>query len=104
MRALFLAVLLVVGAALWAWLDATDGVETWRRLRREVAEAQERVGQADERNAALRAEIEGLRSDPFQQERAVREELRWARPGETIVRAPRTDAVLTLPSVRRPLP
>ena len=97
MRPLFVAILLVVGAALWAWLDAADGVETWRRLRGEVVEAQERVARAAQRNAALRVEIEGLRSDPFEQERAVREELRWSRPGETLLRAPRAD----LPVVSR---
>lgn len=101
MRPFLVAVLLVASAALWAWLDTADGVETWRRLRREVAEAQGRVEHADARNTALRAEIEGLRSDRFQQERAVREELRWARPGETVVRAPRRDGS-DAPSVARP--
>lgn len=92
MRPLLVAILLVAGAALWAWLDAADGVETWQRLRREVVDAQARVGRAAERNAALHGEIEGLRSDPFEQERAVREELRWSRPGETVLRARRSDA------------
>lgn len=104
MRPLLVAILLVAGAALWAWLDAADGVETWRRLRGEVVGAQARVGRAAERNAALRVEIEGLRSDPFEQERAVREELRWSRPGETILRAPRADAPIVTRDARPLLP
>lgn len=104
MRPLLVAVLLVVGAAAWAWLDAADGVDTWRRLRGEVEEAQGRVQRASARNTALRAEIEVLRSDPFAQERAVREELRWSRPGETVLRAPRTEAPLVGRDARPLLP
>jgi cell division protein FtsB len=103
-RALIVAVLLVVGAALWAWFDMDDGVETWRSLRREAVDAMTRVEQARERNASLRAEIQGLRSDPLQQERAVREELRWSRPGETIVRAPGADASTAPSSALRSFP
>lgn len=92
MRALLVALLLVLGAAVWAWLDADDGVDTWRRLHREVEAAQERTRVLEARNEALRTEIEALASDPAVQERAVREELRWARPGEVVVRVPRGDA------------
>jgi cell division protein FtsB len=91
-RPLLIALLLVLGAAVWAWLDADDGVDTWRRLHREVAEARERTRALEARNEALRTEIEALASDPAVQERAVREELRWARPGEVLVRVPRGDA------------
>jgi len=34
----------------------------------------------------LRDEVAALRVDSFAQERAVREELGWVRPGETLVR------------------
>lgn len=90
--ACLLALGLISGAAVYAWLDEDAGVETWLRLRREVAEARARLAGHEARNAALRAEIEGLRSDPFVQERAVREELRWVRPGEVLVRVPRDGA------------
>lgn len=94
MRPLILALLLVAGAAAWAWLDAENGVDTRRRLQREVAEAQARIREHEARNEALRAEIEALAGDPLVQERAVREELRWARPGEIVVRTPRKGAPL----------
>jgi len=103
-RPLLVAMLLVAGAAAWAWLDRQDGVETWRSLHREVAEAQARARALDERNEALRTEIEALAGDRFVQERAVREELRWARPGEIVVRVPRGDEPLTPGGARAPLP
>jgi cell division protein FtsB len=81
-----LALGLVAAAAAYAWYDVDAGVETWRRLRREVGDAQERVRALETENERLRAEAEALRTDPFVQERAVREELRWVRPGETLVR------------------
>jgi cell division protein FtsB len=92
-RPLLIAILLVAGAAVWAWLDADDGVETWRRLHREVEDAQARGRALAERNDALRTEIDALAGDRSVQERAVREELRWARPGEIVVRVPRGDAL-----------
>jgi cell division protein FtsB len=101
---LLVAILLVVGAATWAWLDIDDGVDTWRRLHREVEEAQARARVLEGRNEARRAEIEALAADPFVQERAIREELRWARPGEIVVRVPRGDVPLTAGEARAPLP
>jgi cell division protein FtsB len=103
-RPLLVAILLVAAAAAWAWLDAEDGVDTWRRLHREVEEAQARGRALDERNERLRTEIEALAADRFAQERAVREELRWARPGEIVVRVPRGDAPLATGAARGPLP
>lgn len=103
MRPLLVSILLVAAAAAWAWLDAQNGVDTWRRLHREVEEARARVRALDERNEALRTEIDALAADRFVQERAVREELRWARPGEIVVRVPRGD-VLGGGATRPPVP
>jgi cell division protein FtsB len=102
-RPLLIAILLVAGAAAWAWFDAANGVDTWRRLHLEVEEARERGRVLDERNEALRTEIDALAADRFVQERAVREELRWARPGEIVVRVPRSDP-LGNGGARAPLP
>jgi len=96
--------LLVAGAAAWAWFDAEDGIDTWRRLHHEVEDAEQRGRALGERNEALRAEIEALAGDRFVQERAVREELRWARPGEVVVRVPRDGDPLSAGGARAPLP
>ena len=37
----------------------------------------------------LKAEVGRLERDPFAIERAIREDLEWARAGETVVRIPR---------------
>jgi cell division protein FtsB len=87
-RSLLLALALVAAAAAWAWLDPNDGISTWLSLRSDVAQAEARVRGLEVQNASLAEEAQDLRSEPFAQERAVREELRWVRPGEVLVRVP----------------
>ncbi len=78
-------VLLVLALA-HAALDEEAGIRRWLHLRGELAEARERI-------EVLRGEIEGLRreaqrleEDDFATERAIREELEFARPGQTVLR------------------
>jgi cell division protein FtsB len=87
-RSLLLALALVVAAAAWAWLDPNDGIGTWLSLRSDVAQAEARVRGLASQNAVLAESAQALRAEPFAQERAVREELRWVRPGEVLVRVP----------------
>jgi cell division protein FtsB len=75
-----------------AALDEEAGVRSWLHLRGELAEARARI-------EALRGEIDGLHreaqrleEDDFETERAIREELEFARPGQTVLRLPRGDA------------
>jgi cell division protein FtsB len=77
---------LVAAALLFAWIDGDAGLRTWWELRGEVAEAQVR-------NEGLRRDVEvrqrdatALEDDDFAIERAIRERLEYARPGETIVK------------------
>lgn len=88
MRSLLLALALVAAAAAWAWLDPNNGISTWLSLRGDVAQAESRVRGLEVQNASLAEEAQALRGEPFAQERAVREELRWVRPGEVLVRVP----------------
>ena len=99
MRSLGIAVALVVAAVLYAWLVADDGIPTWRRLQHDVEQAHDRVEGLAAGNEALAAEVDALRSDAFAQERAVREVLRWVRPGEVLVRVPDERASEALPPV-----
>lgn len=80
----------LVGAALLAaWLDADSGIRAYLRLRDDV-------GAGEAHLQALRSEIGVLEAEQaalekhgsFAQERAIREDLEWARPGETVVRLP----------------
>jgi cell division protein FtsB len=69
-----------------AALDEETGIRRWLHLRGELAEARARI-------EALRGEIDGLcgeaqrlEEDGFATERAIREELEFARPGQTVLR------------------
>jgi cell division protein FtsB len=80
--------LLLCAAFVLAALDREAGFQSWWHLRAALAEA------GAERDV-LRAEVERLRSaadrlegDGFEIERAIRERLRFAKPGETLVRLP----------------
>lgn len=81
---------LVAAAVVHAALDGESGIGTWMRLRGELADARARTH-------ALRLEIESLRgqletleaADPFAVEAAIREDLKLARPGETLLLLPR---------------
>ena len=100
MRSLLLALALVAAAAAWAWLDPNDGISTWLLLRSDVAQAEARVRGLERQNGSLAEEAQKLRTEPFTQERAVREDLRWARSGEVLVRVPpQPDA-----GAQRPIP
>ena len=72
-----------VAAAVW---DEERGIRTWLRLQREVAAAEHRIALISAEVEAQRALVEALTGDPFAIERAIREELRYARTGETVVR------------------
>jgi cell division protein FtsB len=85
MRPVLLAVALVCAAIGYAWIVPESGFPTWLRLRDEVTQAEDRIHTLERQNTVLRDEVAALRVDSFAQERAVREELGWVRPGETLV-------------------
>jgi cell division protein FtsB len=87
LRPILLALALVAAVVTYAWLLPESGFPTWLSLRAEVAEAEQRIQTLERQNHALREEVAALARDPFTQERAVREELGWVRPGEILVRA-----------------
>jgi cell division protein FtsB len=97
-RAILIIVALVGISVIYAICDPDSGLRTWWRMRSELAVAHDR-------NAALRVEIEQmggeierLGDDRFAIERAIREDLQLARPGETIVRTvPAYDSTTRFP-------
>ena len=89
-RPVLIAVALVCAAVAYAWLVPESGFPTWLRLRDEVTQAEARIHDLEQQNASLRDEVTALAHDPFAQESAVRETLGWARPGEVVVREPRS--------------
>ena len=69
-------------------LDQKSGLPAWLRLQDELAASQARIAALSARAETLRSEIAALEKDPFALERAIREELGLARPGERVVRFP----------------
>lgn len=85
----FLWIPALLGAAvLYAFIDDDVGVRTWLRLGRDLSASQERIAALQLEIAALRRDAETLESDPAALERAIREDLEFARPGEVVVRLP----------------
>ena len=76
-----------IGAGLvFGFANSENGLRTWWELRGELSEAQDRIGRLQEANRDLREQVRDLRDDPWAMERAIREDLQLARPGEAVVR------------------
>lgn len=85
-RTAWLVPLLLAAVAGIALADGSSGIPMWFRLRDDVAQATARVEGLNRETEALREQIEALESEPFALERAIREDLELARPGEIVVR------------------
>ena len=66
--------------------DANSGIRTWLQVRRDLAVAQARVAELEKRVESREGGTESLRNDPLARERAIREDLGLAKPGEIVVR------------------
>lgn len=75
--------LAAVGAAA---LDERTGIPAWRRLRDDLTAANARIEILRGDISALRGEADALEGDSFAVERAIREDLGLALPGEAVVR------------------
>lgn len=84
-KALGLGTGLILLAAVSALLDEESGVAIWRELGDALVVSNARVAVLERGNEALRREIETLESEPAALDRAIREELDLALPGEAIV-------------------
>ncbi|MFK7897997.1 MAG: septum formation initiator family protein [Myxococcota bacterium] len=86
MKALCLGILLIAVLAVTALLDPNSGMGIWWELRGDLADSSQRISGLLDENEALRREIEILEAEPEALDRAIREELGLALPGEVIVR------------------
>ena len=85
MRALLLVATLVVGAIGLAVVDRESGVSRWLELRRDLAEARARIERLSWEAADLQRQIQALEGGGFALERAIREDLDLAKPGEVVI-------------------
>ncbi len=82
--ALLPALLLVAVAVAAIWGE--NGVFARFQLQRDLARETDELAALDRENAQLLRDIQQLGDDPLLVERAVAEEIGWARPGTTIYR------------------
>jgi len=73
----------VLGIAL---IDRDAGVQSWLHLRADLTQSRTRIQTLEREVERLQTEVKALRSSPFAVERAIREELGFARSGELVVR------------------
>ena len=88
MRGVLLGALLFVAVLAIAIVDQDSGLRTWLRLRHDLAQSQARVQDLRDEVTDLERGVAELRDDPFAEERAIREVLGMAMPGEVVVRFP----------------
>jgi len=81
----WLAGAVAVAAITTAYLDGESGLRTWWALRADLRAAEERIEDLRASVVSLERDSGGLEADPFALERAIRERLQYARPGETVV-------------------
>ena len=86
MRALGLGIAAIAILGISALLDSESGFEVWRDLGEDLSISLARVADLQNENEAMRREIEMLEAEPAAVDRAIREELDLALPGEIIVR------------------
>ena len=75
-----------VAAFALAVLDRESGLLTWLELSEERSAMHAQIDDQRRTNAELAVQIDGLLKDPYEADRAIREALELAKPGETIVR------------------
>ncbi len=86
MRTLGLGMCVITILAVSALLDHESGVRIWFELRDDLSGSAARAAQLVRENNEMRREIEMLEAEPAALDRAIREELDVALPGEIVVR------------------
>ena len=74
-----------------AVLDRQSGLLTWRDLSAERNALRSQIEDQRSTNTELTHQIAALLNDPYEADRAIREALDLAKPGETIVRFKQQD-------------
>jgi cell division protein FtsB len=79
---------LLLAALIYISADQGTGLSTWMRDRDSLENSEKQIARLEAEIVRLKAEVDRLGRDPFAIERAIREDLEWARAGETVVRLP----------------
>ena len=86
MKAHWLVLAIFLGGLGLSIADRESGLLKRHEKRQELEISRARIAFLNQRVEILEAEISALEGDPFALERAIREELQLAKPGEIVVR------------------
>ena len=71
----------------------THGFLAMRRTRQEIERVQGEIARLNKENTELSQEVKALKSDPHKIESIARDELGLAKPGEVIIKIPKSEQV-----------
>ena len=86
MKLLLIIPTLLSAALIYISADRGTGLATWLRHRDSLENSEAQIARLEAEIVHLKAEVGRLERDPFAIERAIREDLEWARAGETVIR------------------
>lgn len=72
-------------------LFGTHGFIAMRHTRQEISRVQDEIIRLNKENAELAEEVKALKSDPHKIESIARDELGLAKPGEVIIKIPKSE-------------
>jgi cell division protein FtsB len=97
-KALRVAPFVFLGAIVLAAASRDSGIPAWLRLDADHREAERRIAAMSRSLADLESRAAALRDSEFELERAIRNDLRLARPGEVVVIVPSEEpGILSIP-------
>lgn len=76
----------------WHVIDGKHGLSVWEHERVQDRALQREIDRLQQENAQMQQQIQRLQSDPDAIERAAREKLHYAKPGEVIYTLPAAPA------------
>jgi len=74
----------------WHVIYGKHGLSVWHQMRQQDRQLEQQIDQLRQENADMQQQIQQLQSDPDAIERAAREKLHYAKPGEVIYTLPAT--------------
>lgn len=98
----WIAVVVLILAAIFAWTGGTFSERNYLALRRDEVEANRRLAQLKQEVESLQAYRDSLGHNPVVQERVARDKLGMLRPGEITFTIVQDSSATPVPSAKKP--
>jgi cell division protein FtsB len=98
----WIAVVVLILAAIFAWTGGTFSERNYLALRRDEVEANRRLAQLKHEVESLQAYRDSLEHNPVVQERVARDKLGMLRPGEITFTIVQDSSAIPVPSAKKP--